>query len=1109
MVAQEDDGLARLVEIVAGLRAELEGTTPSAELRREALLAEAALATFHRFREDGDLDDIDEVIRLVKELCELTRPPRREPYAFVLRDTAAEKGRLTGNLDDVRDAFYGFHLDDPPFEDEALREDVLRQIAQIDQDRLTELTERAQDLHARLERHRTRRRRNAAQTADAAEVAGELAGTLAAIYSLTDVVEDAVSAVQHYRLAMDLAEPGSRVHCVAANDMAVLLRTLFYVSGDVRTVHKAVWAMEQAATALDDDDPALPSVLSNLGAVEALLHEQTGEPEYLDRAVDSSRRAFELTPADSEDLLGHRSNLGAVLLDRYHAAGDVTDLDDAIALFETSVAAAAKDRTSSDYLSRVNLGSALMARYRLTGDLGAAFRALEMQEAALEHTPRKTGFGYESALGNVGATLNELYRSTSDPGLLDRAIEALRGAAEFAPADSADLAVIHMNLAVALEAKAQRDHDTEILMEALTAIKAALDRLPPESPRYAVAVSNYGWLLSTFYEASADPAALDESVRALEFGLEGFGPDEPSRVNTLHNLVRALGSRSLLTGSPADLERAVGLVREVVDDLADLPAAIVLTMSDTFAGVAMRAGDPPLAITIYQHALGLRDRLYRTMPGRWEREVWLREAGNLPSDAAYALARHGDLRAAVLVLDRGRAMALSENLERDFADLAALAAAGHDALVAEYEEAAAAVRQVEQADLAARQGAEAFARLRDAAGRKLTSVIDRIRALPGQEGFLRVPDALPVTGADDAVVYLVAADLGGVALIARNGSVSAVWLPDLRDAVLATTVAELRSAYDARHEDRRRWFDRLDAACSWSWTAVMGPLLEVLEPVRELCLIPDGALASLPLHAAWTPGTDRPGGRRHAGDEALITYAVSDGMRRWAARTRSQTRTESVLAVESPDSDLPSATAEVNRVVGRFAEATRLAGGAATRSAVLSALTACDVAHFVCHGRSGGAEPLRGGLLMSDGILTLEDLLQLRTVRSRLAILSACETGLAGTDLPDEFLSLATGLLQTGFAGVVASQWAVPDRATTLLMAKFHACWRSECTEPAAALQVARNWLRDSTNADFADEFPDLVAVPPGLGRLGHRLWAGTRPYAHPYYWGSFFLTGV
>jgi CHAT domain-containing protein len=61
-----------------------------------------------------------------------------------------------------------------------------------------------------------------------------------------------------------------------------------------------------------------------------------------------------------------------------------------------------------------------------------------------------------------------------------------------------------------------------------------------------------------------------------------------------------------------------------------------------------------------------------------------------------------------------------------------------------------------------------------------------------------------------------------------------------------------------------------------------------------------------------------------------------------------------------------------------------------------------------------------------------------------------------GTDLPDEVVALPTGLLQAGVAGIVASQWSVPDRATAMLMAEFYRCWRRDRLAPAAALRAAQ-----------------------------------------------------
>ena len=54
---------------------------------------------------------------------------------------------------------------------------------------------------------------------------------------------------------------------------------------------------------------------------------------------------------------------------------------------------------------------------------------------------------------------------------------------------------------------------------------------------------------------------------------------------------------------------------------------------------------------------------------------------------------------------------------------------------------------------------------------------------------------------------------------------------------------------------------------------------------------------------------------------------------------------------------------------------------------------------------------------------------------------------------PEESVSLSTGFLQFGFAGVIASQWAVADSSTFLLMTRFYALWRRDRMDPGEALR--------------------------------------------------------
>jgi CHAT domain-containing protein len=158
-----------------------------------------------------------------------------------------------------------------------------------------------------------------------------------------------------------------------------------------------------------------------------------------------------------------------------------------------------------------------------------------------------------------------------------------------------------------------------------------------------------------------------------------------------------------------------------------------------------------------------------------------------------------------------------------------------------------------------------------------------------------------------------------------------------------------------------------------------------------------------------------------------------------------------------------------------------LLGGQATPIRFRRHAAESDVLHLACHGWADLYEPLQSGLLLAGGRrVILGQLMEMR-LQVRLAVLSACETALPGTDLPDEVIGLPTGLLQAGVAGVVASQWLVPDRATAMLMTAFARTWTDGKVSPALALQHAQQWLRDTTNEQKREYWKTTLVQEPRL----------------------------
>jgi CHAT domain-containing protein len=112
-------------------------------------------------------------------------------------------------------------------------------------------------------------------------------------------------------------------------------------------------------------------------------------------------------------------------------------------------------------------------------------------------------------------------------------------------------------------------------------------------------------------------------------------------------------------------------------------------------------------------------------------------------------------------------------------------------------------------------------------------------------------------------------------------------------------------------------------------------------------------------------------------------------------------------------------------------------------------------------------------------------------------------------DTPDEAIGLPTALLSAGADAVIASQWAVGDGAAGVLIRILHRTLAEGGGSPAAALRRAQIQLRDATNADLVSDGFRPAEDSASLGPLARRIWAASRPFAHPSDWAAFTLTGL
>jgi CHAT domain-containing protein len=84
--------------------------------------------------------------------------------------------------------------------------------------------------------------------------------------------------------------------------------------------------------------------------------------------------------------------------------------------------------------------------------------------------------------------------------------------------------------------------------------------------------------------------------------------------------------------------------------------------------------------------------------------------------------------------------------------------------------------------------------------------------------------------------------------------------------------------------------------------------------------------------------------------------------------------------------------------------------------------TGAHVLHLACHGEQAES-PLDSAFLLSDGMLSIQDLMTIHLTSGVLAFLSACQTARGSESQPDQAVHLAASMLFCGFRSVVGTMW--------------------------------------------------------------------------------------
>lgn len=430
--------------------------------------------------------------------------------------------------------------------------------------------------------------------------------------------------------------------------------------------------------------------------------------------------------------------------------------------------------------------------------------------------------------------------------------------------------------------------------------------------------------------------------------------------------------------------------------------------------------------------------------------------------------------------------------------------------------------------------------------------------------FTQIQELLP----DRQTVILEFANIGDTLLafvIESESSQPIILEYDQEKAMeLQAWIVDYLNAYT---EQRARWVNQLGNRLDKLAEIIEIDRLVSAIPERcdRLIIIPDGYLHLVALHALplnvkknhengaisyqpFTPNTqyliDRfPRGVRYAPSALLLqTSQIFDR----SMRTVSATPPRYLFAIASSSQDGFYSNLEIGNMRRHFSTVKTIednitkeafyqsidpetdtgTGVTAATFNVLMQLGNCT--HFSCQGSLNLSSPIESGLILGDTPLQITEIANIDWRQCRLATLSGCEmSGLVDHNKKlEEYIGLPSVFLYGGVASVVSSLWRVSDISTLLLINKFYDTLmkmpRLKPGDVAISLNKAQKWLRELTTEDLeiilekmqpqiTKTFAQLPTTKRLLAQASLQQVRNRKPcpFAHPYHWAGFIITGL
>lgn len=863
---------------------------------------------------------------------------------------------------------------------------------------------------------------------------------------------DLTSSIAYSMEALDKISSEDQNRSVLFNNLANGLLFRFKKLGSTDDLDQAIRTYGSVIELCPAGHKGRLRALSNLASAIMTRYELQASPADLEISLGHFHEALEICPENHPDRSTLLDNLATTLRKRFQHTGDIMDLETAIENhYEALHVLPPSHPHRSDALC--SLGNALQSRFAFQGDPDDLDAAVARYSEALCLQPLSHPERVD-LLNNIANVACKLFNERRDPHSLNQSIECYSEALQLSPEGYRRPLLLH-NLASSLTTRFLYRNDVKDLDRALELAASALE-LRERGNEYRlsthVVLANAKGLK---YELQGDPALLQAAFQHLDEARIMCTPGHPSLVDIWEEYSRIhLHAYSRAPQSADHVEEAFRYFRMASTHTSggSLPKFRVALRWIKEAEVHKHSS----ALDAHQIALSMFDRYVTTKPSIESRHRIVREhAASLAVDAASCALRCGLVTLAVEMLEHGRGL-LWTYLACFQTPLDELQSAGEHGrqLASEFLRLSSLLEDA-ACGAVTEEGLQHYRRLL----REWDTLVDQIRLVNGFGDFLLAPSfsKLKEAAKNGPVIITNASKYSCDAVIVHyEHDPIHIPLTDINTSDILQLSSQFRdfAANPSIWGGGRSTEKHVTQLLRQIWDAVVLPVVKRLESSLHLLKgsriwwCPTGRFNNIPLHAA---------GPFCKGEKGLLNHYISSYTPTLSALLRcrkprhifNDKTLPRVFAIgqaapaggfvklETVDEELDS----LQSILAPAIPMTQMTGESATRSESLRAIHSSPWVHLACHGRQDVTRPLKSCFAMSDGPLTLLDIVRAPSDSvqcSEFAFLSACHTAIGDHKAPDEVVHLAAAMQFAGFRGVVGTMWAVDDAVVVNMVSKFY-----------------------------------------------------------------------